>query len=203
MVAAMARKTDRAGGTKKPLSSEDREIWENVARSIEPLPPEERIQAPERETAPDPAVAPAKQQQRKSIVAQDNLKSKPQARLPASPPSPAPGQIDRRAQQKINKGQTAIDSTLDLHGMTQEQAYARLSRHIEEASNAGQRCILVITGKGGGSGGETGVGTGVLRRNLPGWLANQALGGLVSAISTAGRTHGGDGAFYVRLRKQK
>ena len=135
----------------------------------------------------------------KKKVARDNVSQKRQA--PSTPPA-TPGQIDRRGQRRIAKGQTPIDSTLDLHGLTQEQAYARLNRHIMSASNAGERCILVITGKGGG-GDRGGKGEGVLRRNLPDWLGNQSLGGLVSAISPAARAHGGGGAFYVRLKKQK
>lgn len=90
--------------------------------------------------------------------------------------------------------------------MTQEQAFSRLCSHIEAASSAGQRCVLVITGKGAPSKPlertSQGDGAGVLRRNLPDWLANPALSGLVSGIAPAGRDHGGGGAFYLRLRKQ-
>ena len=190
----------------RPLSPVDEHIWEKVARSVEPLEEHERQRQPGKgvRRAADEVTEgagkntpPAPRPKKK--VARDNVSQKPQA--PSTRPA-TPGQIDRRGQRRIAKGQTPIDSTLDLHGLTQEQAYARLNRHIMSASNAGERCILVITGKGGG-GDRGGKGEGVLRRNLPDWLGNQSLGGLVSAISPAARAHGGGGAFYVRLKKQK
>lgn len=189
---------------KKPLSSADREVWEDVTRSVEPLDAHERRRRPaaavkgddgansSKKTPPSP---PSPRVKKKRVVAPDNFGSKRRG-SPPPPPTPIPGLIDRRGQRKIARGQMPIDSTIDLHGLTQDQAYARLSRHLEAASNAGERCILVITGKGGEK------GEGVLRRSLPDWLGNRVLGDLVSAISPAGRSHGGSGAFYVRLRNR-
>jgi DNA-nicking Smr family endonuclease len=198
----MPRKTDRAGGSKTQLSPDERALWQDVTDSVEPL--EEHERSGKQPLAPDPAVpamppALPRLAKKKTIVAPDNSRRKAQ---PKVLPLVAPAVIDRRARRKIARGQTAIDSTLDLHGMTQEQAFSRLHRHIEQASAAGQRCILVITGKGG-QGSDAGSGKGVLRRNLPDWLANQALGGRVSGITAAAPSHGGSGAFYVRLKRQK
>ena len=184
----------------KALSPEDRALWDNVRGTIEPLEAHERSGKQDHDpdiTTPDAPFTPSR---RKKIVAPDNFTPKQQEK-PA--PAATPGQIDRRAQRKIARGQTPIDSTLDLHGMTQQQAFSRLQSHIEAASDAGQRCILVITGKGVGPDRGEDTGKGVLRRNLPDWLANQALSGLVSGIAPAGRAHGGGGAFYVRLKKQR
>lgn len=196
----MAQKNNQGKGAGNKLPPEDRELWENVTDSIEPLGEQDRLRqsgiGPEQ---PSEAPPPPKTR-KKPQVAPDNSRRK---QSPKPPPSIIPGDIDRRARRKIAKGQVAIDSTLDLHGLTQDQAFSRLQRHIEEASHTGQRCILVITGKGGGDAAGEGSGKGILRRNLPDWLANQALSGLVSAISPAGRAHGGSGAFYVRLKRQK
>lgn len=188
---------------KKPLSSADRQVWEDVTRSVEPLEEHERLRQPADSVESDDGANSSKKAppfprvKKKRVVAPDNFGPKRQAAPPPPPPPPPiPRLIDRRGQRKIAKGQMPIDSTIDLHGLTQDQAYARLSRHMEAASNGGERCILVITGKGGEK------GEGVLRRSLPDWLGNRALGGLVSAISPAGRSHGGGGAFYVRLRNR-
>lgn len=189
-------------GAKKPaktLSPEDRALWQDVAGSIEPLAAD--LRSGKHDPLPDvPAPDAPPKVARQKKVTPGNITPKQQK----SPPPPVtPRQIDRRSQRKIARGKTPIDSTLDLHGLTQQQAFARLRSHVEYASNAGQRCILVITGKGGGQNAGLDARKGILRRNLPDWLAHQALSGLVSGIAPAGRAHGGDGAFYLRLKKQK
>lgn len=196
----MGRKKPPESASAKTLTPEDRALWQDVAVSIEPL--EAQLRSGERDHSPETAApeAPPRPPRQKRTVAPDNLIAK---RAVKPPPSAVPGKIDRRAQRQIARGKTPIDSTLDLHGMTQQQAFLRLSSHIEQASAAGQRCILVITGKGARQNAGADAGSGVLRRNLPDWLGNQALSGLVSGIAPAGRSHGGDGAFYVRLKKQK
>ncbi len=195
----MGRK-DPSETSAKTLTPEERALWEDVADSIEPL--EARLRSGERDQSPETAApeTPPRPARKRIKVAPDNLAAKRRA----NPPPPAsPGKRDRRAQRQIARGKTPIDSTLDLHGMTQQQAFNRLRSHIEQASAAGQRCILVITGKGARQNADADAGSGVLRRNLPDWLGNQALSGLVSGIAPAARSHGGDGAFYVRLKRQK
>ncbi|MGE3916024.1 MAG: Smr/MutS family protein, partial [Hyphomicrobiaceae bacterium] len=44
---------------------------------------------------------------------------------------------------------------------------------------------------------------GVLRRSVPRWLAEPPLRGLVIACQPASVRHGGDGAFYVLLRRKR
>lgn len=54
--------------------------------------------------------------------------------------------------------------------------------------------MIVITGVGRG-------GHGVLKRRLPEWLAAPELSALVTGFAQAHRTHGGEGACYVFLRR--
>ena len=72
--------------------------------------------------------------------------------------------------------------------------HARLT--AAAAARLGLRCVLVITGKGR-------LGTGVLRARFLDWLAGPDLRDLVSGYSAAHIRHGGDGAFYVMLRRDK
>jgi DNA-nicking Smr family endonuclease len=58
--------------------------------------------------------------------------------------------------------------------------------------------LLVVTGKGEGR--EEG---GVLRRLLPLWLEEGSHRGAILAIAPARRQHGGEGAFYLLLRRKR
>lgn len=91
-----------------------------------------------------------------------------------------------------------IDRRLDLHGMTQEAAHAVLDRAVAAAWRDGVRVLLVITGKGSAK-----DGGGVLRRNLPRWLASGGNAAQVLRIESAQPQHGGAGAFYVLLRRHR
>ena len=111
-------------------------------------------------------------------------------------PAPIASHLDRPVYRKISKGRVPIDSTIDLHNLTQEQAVQRLLSFLTQAHDLGHRHVLVITGKGGSPTSE-----GVLKRMLPIWLNTPAFSAIVNGYQSASRNHGGDGAFYVRLRK--
>jgi len=99
-----------------------------------------------------------------------------------------------------------IDGTLDLHGMRQDEAYAALTRYLRARAARGDRTILVITGKGlkKVDGDPTNiVERGVLRTMLPIWLSSPELMPLVAGWDQSAQGHGGEGAWYVRLRRQE
>jgi DNA-nicking Smr family endonuclease len=106
--------------------------------------------------------------------------------------------VDRRTAERLKRGQIAIESQLDLHGLTQEEALAALDDFLWQAWAAGQRCVLVITGKG-----TAREGGGVLRTLIPNWLAEGSHQDRVLAVEIAQPRHGGDGALYVLLRRQR
>ncbi len=71
---------------------------------------------------------------------------------------------------------------------------------MHRSQDNGAKTVLVITGKGGaGSGNERGV----LKRQVPMWLALPEFRGLVVGFSDAAIGHGGEGALYVRVRRAK
>lgn len=116
---------------------------------------------------------------------------------PEAPSKAVPARdLDRRTAQKLARGQMAIDGVIDLHGMTQAEAHEALMGYIRRSATQGLRCVLVITGKGRG-------GAGVLKTRAPEWLNDPALAGLVLRIESAQQKHGGSGAFYVLLRRQR
>jgi DNA-nicking Smr family endonuclease len=114
-------------------------------------------------------------------------------------PQPAPMRVmegmqafDRRDAQRLKRGLLAIEARLDLHGLTEAEAHHAVDRFVEQCWHAGRRVVLLITGKGG-----------VLRSLLPRWLAASRHHGRVLALSAAAPRHGGEGAYYLRLRRRR
>ncbi|HLK82080.1 MAG TPA: Smr/MutS family protein [Xanthobacteraceae bacterium] len=107
----------------------------------------------------------------------------------------------RKEKQKLAKGRTSVDARIDLHGMTQAEAYGALRRLLHRSQANGAKFVLVITGKGlpNASRRERGV----LRRHVPMWLALPEFRRYVLGFDVADAGHGGEGALYVRLRKAK
>ena len=171
---------------RRRLSALEHDLWSRVTRSIMPL---------ARRRRPMPLVAVAKEQPHR-------VPPNPhRAPLPAHPVRPAPpalAPLERRLRQRLARGTEAIDARLDLHGRTQDEAHAVLLRFLQRAQRDGARLVLVITGKG------TDKGTrehGVLRRQVPMWLALPELRRYVIGFETAHVGHGGEGALYVRVRR--
>ena len=114
---------------------------------------------------------------------------------PVSRPSMPSSFIDDHTARKLLKGKIPVDGRIDVHNMTQEHAHDVLLRFVANSHAAGDRIVLVITGKGRS-------GDGVLRQAVPKWLREPAFSLHVSAFRTAHVTHGGEGALYVRLRRK-
>jgi DNA-nicking Smr family endonuclease len=70
-------------------------------------------------------------------------------------------------------------------------------RYLHAASSRGARLVLVITGKGGVGQSERGV----LKRQVPQWLALPEFREWVVGFEDAHISHGGEGALYVRVRR--
>lgn len=114
--------------------------------------------------------------------------------------------IEPKLRRKLMRGRIEIDGTLDLHGMRQVEARSALIRFLTARYARGDRTILVITGKGLKKVDEDStriVERGVLRAMLPLWLNEPVLAPLVSGWDSAAQGHGGEGAFYVRLRRNE
>jgi len=198
------------GRRRKSLSAEERALWNSVARTVQPL--DARRSKDEAEDAASAPAAPAEKQgpsRRRERLAPPAPKTAKSDSAPA--PQPA---IDRRVRRRLAKGQMAIDSRLDLHGLDQARAFERLRGHLAAASGRGERCVLVITGKGGrrfdrrgdlpaAKRTKSGESSGVLKRMVPLWLEGSELAALVHAYGAADTRHGGDGALYVLLRRRR
>lgn len=102
--------------------------------------------------------------------------------------------IDGATAKKIKTGNYPIDCTLDLHGMTQEEAFQQLVATIHKAQNNHQRCLRVVTGKGR-------AGKGIIKQSIQRWLNSPMLQSSILFFCQATINDGGSGAYYVLLRK--
>ena len=98
---------------------------------------------------------------------------------------------------ELRRGTVAIDGRLDLHGEGAESARTKLLDFLKAQRVRGERCVLVIHGKGDHS--ERGVG--VLRGEISAWLSQGRAREHVAAFATAQPSDGGEGAVYVALRR--
>lgn len=106
--------------------------------------------------------------------------------------------IDRAHLDRLARGEIEIDVELDLHGLSEKDARSLVRAAVEEAYQDGDRCLLVIHGRGRHS--ELGA---VLREALPEWLTAPPAGRRVMAFATALPRDGGPGASYVLLRRHR
>ncbi len=107
--------------------------------------------------------------------------------------------LDQKILIQLKNGQFSPEGHLDLHGCNALQAYTSLITFIRENYLHGKRCLLLIPGRGKNSP----EGYAVLREKVQNWLTRDPLKRVVLAFCTALPKHGGAGALYVLLRKQK
>ena len=113
--------------------------------------------------------------------------------------------MDKKNFKKLVKGKMEIEGTIDLHGLTADQAKIKLITFINHSYSLGKRLIIVITGKGKHKGFDEFQRpiNGVLRQNLPEWLSGPSVSNKILQVTQAQPKHGGAGAFYVYLRRQR
>lgn len=187
---------------KRDLREDERELWELVTRDVR-KPRARRAQSAAKTKASPKAEASAP------------VRPKAVRVRPVEVPAPAPAKraapfgLDGATGERLRRGKIVPEATLDLHGMTQAQAHARLAQFVRHGHEIGSRCLLVITGKGSPVRDDGPLGfvmperskAGVLRMMVPRWL--EEMRSIVTGVQTAHQRHGGAGAFYVYLRRQR
>ena len=165
----------------KDLPPKDAALWKQVARTVRPLgapkPPEE---------SKPPGV-------------------RVRVRAPEMPAvrgggSPSEATLDGGWDRRLRKGRVEPQRTVDLHGLTQAEAHARLVAAVQDAFAAGLRTLLVITGKPRG---PDEAPRGILSKMFPIWCEGAHLRPYIAAIRPAAQRHGGAGASFVVLRRRR
>jgi DNA-nicking Smr family endonuclease len=166
------------------LSPDEAKLWAKVVESVRPLDGAALpAQAPEEAPPPPPAARPR------------SAPRLPQARK--APGATLDGSWDRR----LSRGLAAPDATLDLHGHNLATAYELLDRRLDEAIRSGARLMLLVTGKPPG---REGPGRrGAIRAAVGDWLHASRHAGSIAAVRNAHPRHGGAGALYIVLRRQR
>lgn len=177
----------------------DDEIWQLYAKGVKklaaekeaPLPPKKKPKKQEAKNEPLPEAWTAAMETKAQDPLSLEIKTEKQPAKEKKAWKKEP--LDLRVERNLSLGDVVIEGRLDLHGLTESEAHEQLLVFIEAAFGRSKRLVLVITGKGG---------EGVLRANMPRWCDVPPLDECVLAVRAAAPHHGGEGAYYVLLRKK-
>ncbi len=187
----MVKKPDNKLGSK----SGDK-AWARLKASTKPLPAAAKNR--HLETASAKKSLTKRPPTKKATAKTDNVPAFPRGEKINTPPAPKkpPPRIglDQKAKRRLSRGHIDIEARLDLHGMSVAEAHRSLIGFVSSAAAQQKTWLLVITGKGV-------RGEGKLRATLHDWLATPPLSAQIAEYGAAASNHGGDGAFYLRVRR--
>ncbi len=187
----------------KKLSDAEKALWRTVTERVDPMRESFAFKPSVKAKLKSAGVMP---QRPKLATFRIGEKSKAADFTPSGETSPkgVTPNMDKKNFQRLVRGKLDIDGRIDLHGLTQEQAKMMLRSKLMQAHERGKRLILVITGKGKQRTDEFNRQiVGVLRQNVPMWLRQAPLSSIVLEVTPAQQRHGGEGAFYVYLRRNR
>jgi DNA-nicking Smr family endonuclease len=173
------------------LAPDEKALWQKVVASVRPLQRPIGQPEPVQEQPPEvarPAVAPARAGAPKPLP---------------RPPKVQPGvTLDGSWDRRLSRGLVQPDLTVDLHGHNLNTAYSLLDSRLEQAVAMGARVLLLITGKAPEPN-QRPVKRGAIRAAVGDWLAASRHARDIAAVRGAHPRHGGTGALYIVLRRQK
>ena len=104
--------------------------------------------------------------------------------------------LSKKNIKEIKTGKFKVQSKLDLHGYRLKEAEILFFEFIQNCYNSNKRNIMVISGKGE-------YGKGKIKLSIPVWIKSSNLSSLIYFYSSAALKDGGEGAYYIRLRKKE
>lgn len=115
------------------------------------------------------------------------------------------GGIDKATLKKFKKEEFKIEARLDLHGLTEEEAFIKVDNFIPECYNQNKRCVIIITGKGLTVREDDDIFTpkGILKRQVPQWLNMPRIRAMILIYKNPSEKLGGSGALYILLKRNK
>jgi len=174
-----------------PINDDDAELFQQMMEGVTPL-PQNKI---------DPDSAPKKTKPKRPLK-----QPEPSALFGELEYAPAVATdenllfardgVQQKVITKLKKGQFPVEAKIDLHGSTIDEAGRKLQHAINTALANQYRCVLVVHGRGKGSFDNKPA----IKTHVNQWLrsSNEVL-----AFCSALPNHGGTGAVYVLLRRQR
>ncbi len=180
------------------LTAEEAAAWEKVAATVDPLhPPVKRRVTPAPAAVPAPAPPKPLPRARKAVAP-------PKQAPPPPPPPPQTNSLDSHWDRRLKSGSIQPDVTLDLHDHGLDAAYDRLMSGIAQARAMGARTVLLITGKPRPvAPADRAERRGAIRAKVLDWLAASSHHSAIAAVRRAHQRHGGEGALYIVLRRER
>ena len=111
--------------------------------------------------------------------------------------------LDASWDRRLTRGTAQPNSSLDLHGHTLGSAHALLDAGLERAIARGDRVLLLVTGKPPRPESERPHARGAIRAAVADWLAASRHADRIAAVRNAHPRHGGAGALYIVLRRDR
>lgn len=109
-------------------------------------------------------------------------------------------QMDGNLAKRFKREEFKPEAVLDLHGVTEKDAFEKVCEFIKTAYKNRKRCVLIVTGKGYDE--AIFSERGVLRKSVPGWLSKSEISSFILAFKNSSEALGGTGALYIFLRKR-
>lgn len=185
----------------RKLAPDEAALWARVMATARPL---RATPTPPRAADPVAAqAAPARAATKRSSAAP----SHPEMRRPVQPAAPAkprPGTtLDSSWDKRLSRGIVMPDVTVDLHGHTLHSAHDLLEGALDRAVARGDRVVLLVTGRPPRPESERPHARGAIRAAVGDWLAGSRFAGSIAAVRNAHPRHGGAGALYIILRRER
>lgn len=203
---------------RRHLREEEKALWSLVVRDVAPLHVPRVGLSPENATEDEQATAAEEAKGKRLALAAQKKQPRHKRRLttvdiplfvPAAVPPVrvqhvvqpveeigrrSPG-VDNYSWRTFTDGKMKVERRLDLHGMVAEDAFRRLMEFMDVSFRCGLRCVEVVTGLG------TGQEGGILRRELPHWLARAEMRHRILGVTYP---HAGNkGSVRILLRRRR
>ncbi len=111
--------------------------------------------------------------------------------------------LDAGWDKRLARGLVAPDTSVDLHGLGLQAAHDLLDARLAAAIARGDRVLLLVTGRPPKPGSERPHARGAIRAAVGDWLAASRHAGAIAAVRNAHPRHGGAGALYLVLRRDR
>ncbi len=172
--------------TPEQAAASDADLFRQALEGVTPITPSNRI------TPPRPVAHPAASRAAAtSTFTADNWSD--HGANEVAPVSFLRNGLNSMTLRKLRRGQWPVQDSIDLHGLTSEEARLALSAFLSHALSNNYRCVNVIHGKGWRSEG----GEGILKIRVRHWLTQHPQ---VLAFCEAPAHAGGAGAVWVLLK---